>query len=119
MIKKKRAGSTKATGKEKATGKDVNKSAAIRDVLKRDPDGKPQAIAQALANQGVQVSAAFVSQVKLKMKNRDEAVAERTSSPPSDAGQFAGSDLLEAKRLIDKLGVEKVREAVELLAKLS
>jgi len=111
MTKSKRARSTKASGKE------VNKSAAIRDVLTRNPDSKPQAIAEALAGQGVQVSAAFVSQVKLKMKNRDAAGARQLLGP--GLGQFAGAELMEAKRLIDKLGVEKARAAVELLAKLS
>jgi len=98
-------------------GKEVNKSAAIRDVLARDPDGKPQAIAQELASQGVDVSAAFVSQVKLKLKQREDGKTQRPAN--SDPGQFAGSELMEAKRLIDKLGVEKARAAVELLAKLS
>ena len=112
MTKKKRARSVKATGK------DVNKSAAIRDVLTKDPAGKPQAIAQALADQGVQVSPAFVSQVKLKMKTREATGSKRVGSPAGHA-QFAGTELMEAKRLIDKLGVEKARAAVELLARLS
>jgi len=100
----------------RSNGKEVNKSAAIRDVLRNDPDGKPQAIAQALADQGVQVSAAFVSQVKLKMKQG----GGRTTRVDSAAmGQFEGTDLMEAKRLIDKLGVEKARAAVELVAKLA
>ena len=111
MTKKKRARSTKSTGKE------VNKSAAIRDVLTKDPEGKPQAIAQALAKQGVQVSAAFVSQVKLKMKQRGAAGPKRSGS--AGIGHFDGAELMEAKRLIDKLGVEKARAAVDLLAKLS
>ena len=88
MIKKKRARSMKVTGKE------VNKSAAIRDALTKDPDGKPQAIAQALADQGVHVSAAFVSQVKLKMKNRDASDTKAVGGP--GLGQFAGTDLMEA-----------------------
>lgn len=110
MTKKKQARSTRASGKE------VNKSAAIRDVLKKDPNGKPQAIAQELADQGVQVSAAFVSQVKLKMK-QGGMPSRRIDN--GSIGQFAGTELMEAKRLIDKLGVEKARAAVELVAKLA
>lgn len=111
MTTKKRARPRKAAGKE------VNKSAAIRDVLAKNPEGKPQAIAQELADQGVQVSAAFVSQVKLKMKNRNAAHSQRLGG--QGLGQFAGTELMEAKRLIDKLGVDRARAAVELLAKLS
>ena len=111
MTKKKRARTAKEAGRE------VNKSAAIRDVLLKDPDGKPQAIAQELSEQGVQVSAAFVSQVKLKMKQRGSTGLRRAG--PTSLAQFASTDLMEAKRLIDKLGVEKARAAVELLAKLA
>jgi len=111
MTKKKRASSGKAASKE------VNKSAAIRDVLARDPNGKPQGIAQVLADQGVDVSAAFVSQVKLKMKQRGATRTKGGGS--SENGQFSSTDLMEAKRLIDKIGIDKARAAVELLAKLS
>ena len=112
MTKKKRARSGKATVKQ------VNKSAAIRDILTKDPDGKPQGIVRVLADQGVRVSAAFVSQVKLKMKQRVAArKTKRTSSP--GIGQFTDTDLMAAKRLVDKIGIEKARAAVELLAKLS
>ena len=111
MTKKKRAETSSATGQV------VNKSAAIRDVLTKDPTGKPQAVAQALADQGVQVSAAFVSQVKLKMKQRGESEPKRENG--AGISQFESAELMEAKRLVDKLGVEKARAAVELLARLS
>jgi len=110
MTKKKRARSRKATGKQ------VNKSAAIRDVLAKDPSRKPQAIVQALACQGTEVSAAFVSQVKLKMRHRGARRTKRVAA--TGLSQFSGSDLIESKRLIDKLGVAKARAAIELLAKL-
>ena len=111
MTKKKRARSGKATGKE------VNKSAAIRDVLARDPNGKPQGIVRVLADQGVEVSAAFVSQVKLKMKQNGATRTKRVGSAGN--GQFTGTDLMDAKRLIDKIGIDKARAAVELLSRLS
>ena len=63
----------------KATGKEVNKSAAIRDILARDPNGKPQGIVRVLADQGVEVSAAFVSQVKLKMKQNGATRGKRAA----------------------------------------
>ena len=94
----------------------MNKSAAIRDILTKDPEGKPQAIAQALANDGVHVSAAFVSQVKLKMKQRG-GTGKKSGS--SSRGQCDVNDLMEAKRLVDKLGVDKARAALDILAKLT
>ncbi len=105
------------TRSPKATGQEVNKSAAIREVLTKDPTGKPQAVAKTLADRGVHVTPAFVSQVKLKMKQREAMPLARGN--PSAVSQFASTELMEAKRLVDKLGVEKARAAVELLARLS
>jgi hypothetical protein len=41
-----------------------NKSQAIRDYYASHPDAKPKQVVEALANQGVDVSAAFVSTIK-------------------------------------------------------
>jgi hypothetical protein len=112
MTKKNRIRSSKATRKQ------VNKSAAIRDYLAKDPNGRPQGIARALGDQGIDVTAAFVSQVKLKMKQSGGLPSKRRNNSAGIA-QFASADLMEAKRLIDKIGVEKALAAVELVARLS
>jgi hypothetical protein len=112
MTKKKRGRSGTATGKQ------VNKSAAIRDYLAKDPNGRPKGIARALGDEGVEVTAAFVSQVKLKMKQGGGWQNKRRNSSAA-VNQFASADLMEAKRLIGKIGIEKARAAVELVAKLS
>jgi len=106
--------------KSARTGKKVNKSAAIRDFLSKNPDAKPKRVVEILADRSVAVSAAFVSQVKLKMKQGNPlSRSKRTKQTGNSAGQFSEADLLEAKRLVDKIGLEKAREAIELLAKLA
>ena len=112
MTKKNRVRSGKATSKQ------VNKSAAIRDYLAKDPNGRPKGIARALGDEGVEVTAAFVSQVKLKMK-QNGGLPDKRRNGTAGMNQFASADLMEAKRLIDKIGIEKARAAVELVGRLS
>lgn len=124
--------------KKQADGDGVNKSQAIREYLVANPETKPIDVAKALSEKGVDVSPAFVSQIKLKLKqgggepkrpgrrkkSAAAAAAPRAAAAPAAAAvtskeSFLTADLLEAKKLVDKLGAEKARAAVELLAKLS
>jgi len=114
-------------------GKDVNKSQAIREYLAANKDAKPIDVSKALTAQGVDVSPAFVSQIKLKLKQaagapkkrpgrqkKSETTAATSPAPSKSNGDsFQMADLLEAKRLVDKLGASKARAAVDLLTKLS
>ncbi len=100
--------------------KAVNKSAAIRDFLAKNPNAKPIVVSQALAKDGIKVSPAFVSQIKLKVKQAAGSTRRKKSGTNGVTGRdsFAERDLLEAKKFVDKLGVSKARAAVELLARL-
>jgi len=115
----------------------VNKSQAIREYLTANPDVKPIDVAKALSEKGIDVSPAFVSQIKLKLKQgggepkrpgrrkkaaaapRAAAAAAAPAAAAGSKGGFQTADLLEAKKLVDKLGAAKALAAVELLAKLS
>jgi hypothetical protein len=124
--------------KKQADGDGVNKSQAIREYLTANPDVKPIDVAKALSEKGIDVSPAFVSQIKLKLKQgggepkrpgrrkkaaaAPRAAAAAAAAPAAAAGSKGGfqtADLLEAKKLVDKLGAAKALAAVELLAKLS
>ncbi len=50
----------------KPGGEKVNKSAAIRAELEKNPSAKPSQVVKALAEKGIQVSPTFVSVVKSK-----------------------------------------------------
>ncbi len=123
--------------KKQADGDGVNKSQAIREYLTANPDVKPIDVAKALSDKGIDVSPAFVSQIKLKLKQgggepkrpgrrKKAAAAPRAAAAPAapvaaagSKGGFQTADLLEAKKLVDKLGAAKALAAVELLSKLS
>lgn len=123
--------------KKQADGDGVNKSQAIREYLTANPDVKPIDVAKALSEKGIDVSPAFVSQIKLKLKQgggepkrpgrrkkaaaapRAAAAAAAPAAAAGSKGGFQTADLLEAKKLVDKLGAAKALAAVELLAKLS
>ena len=112
----------KAATKPGAAAK-VSKSKAIRDYMAAKPGVGPTAVAQALAKEGVKVSAAFVSTVKSMAKNKKPGrrVGRPRGRKPAAAGdQFTVSELLQAKKLAEQMGgVEKAKAAIDALAKLS
>ena len=100
-----------------------NKSEAIRNYLSGDPKATPSVIIEALAKKGVKVSPALVSAVKYKkVKPANGRRKKRGRSVGASAnGQRVDFDnLVAAKNLADKMGgVEKARQALDMLAKLS
>jgi len=107
----------------------VNVSAKIREYRKTHRRAKPKTIADALAEQGVTVSAAYVSTIlstDRRKKKGKGAAGDKTEAPrrgrPSTASKFDDlvNELKAVKQLVDKMGgVEKAQAALSALAKLS
>ena len=105
----------------------VNVSAKIREYRKTHRRAKPKTIADALAEQGVTVSAAYVSTIlstdRRKKKGKGAAGDEAPRrGRPSATSKFDDlvNELKAVKQLVDKMGgVEKAQAALAALAKLS
>lgn len=98
---------------------DVNKSDKIREYLKsvKPSDRSPTAVAKALKAKGIEVSPAFVSQIKTKINGKKDRKKKAIKSKPKrskakamtphqsllNAKDFLNSagGLSEAKRLLD------------------
>lgn len=98
-----------------------NKSAAIRNYKESHASAGPKEITEALAKDGIKVSAAFVSTVlsndRRKGRKGRKKVAMRRSVGNRSGGAFA--NLIQAKKLADQLGgVDKARAALDALAKI-
>ena len=107
---------------------DVNKSQAIRDYIKANPDEGPTAVAAALnSSQGWDISAAYVSTIKNKMKGPSKssrssrsASRSRASSRSAAASGVDAQSLMQAKELAKHAGgINEAKAALDLLAKLT
>jgi hypothetical protein len=91
-----------------------------------NPGAGPTAVAEALAKEGIQVSAAFVSTVKTMAKRRKPG-RRRVGRPKGTKAtatavgeQFTVSELLSAKKLAEQVGgLEKAKAAIDALSKLA
>ena len=98
------------------------KSQAIRDYLAANTDAGPTAVVAALKEQGLSVSTPMVSTIKAKMglgKKRRRRRVARAAASVNGAGRLSVDDLLRAKKLVDEIGAERAKEAIEALAKLA
>jgi hypothetical protein len=114
----------------------VNRSEAIREYLKMDPQASPSDIKQALAAKGVNVSDSLISAVKYrkpkgkkKKKGRKPgrpaaAKATRRAKPAKTAAKSAGGtisidSLMTASKLVESMGgVENATKALGVLKRL-
>ena len=99
----------------------VNKSEEIRKYLRRRPSAAPKEIIEALAGQGIEVAQGLVSAVKYgKQPTGARRGRGRAGRPAASAGSLSAQDLIQAKELINQLGgVDRVRQALDLLEQLS
>ncbi len=136
--KKKRAGKKAAAAKSAATKKVVvkrkkakgrpkgggpNKSKAIRDYLATHKNAGPTEVAAALKQDGIDVTPAFVSNIKSKSKLRRSKRKVKRGRPvgsgKSSGDSFSMSALLEAKKLAEQVGgIDNAAEAVAALKRL-
>lgn len=107
----------------------INKSAKIRQLLEeRGMDSSPSEIAKELTAQGISVTPANVSQVKLQMKKRkgsgrgrrkSQAVAPATFEPATTSrptnGGIGLEDIQTVKALLGRLGPDTLAQLVGLL----
>lgn len=103
----------------------VNKSQAIREMVEKmgGQAAAPMAVAEALAGEGLKVSAGLVSNIKFGMKKKRKKGRKRgrpLGRKPSTNGEAISiENLLAAKHFVAKLGsVEAAASAVAVLAKL-
>ncbi len=97
-----------------------SKSKAIRDYKSAHEDAGPKAIAEALAKDGVKVSAGFVSTVLSNARKKARKGRRgRRGGRPATTGSASLKQLVLAKKLAEKMGgVNEARQALNLLAKL-
>lgn len=101
-------------GRRKSSG--VNKSTAIRNYLDANPEVKPKAVVAALKEQGVTVTAAFVSTLKSNDSRKGRQKTLGRKGARLDAGI---ASLVAGKKFIDKVGgVQQAREAINALDKI-
>jgi hypothetical protein len=101
---------------------EVSKSDAIRGYLADHKKAKAADVVAALAEQGIQVSTALIYALKGKGRSKRGRAKTTRGAPKTTPGngKFSLETLLAAKKLADGMGgVDKAREALALLAKLS
>jgi hypothetical protein len=103
--------------KKTQNGGRMNKSQAIRDSLANDPNASPKELSAKLSAAGIKVSPTFVSMIKFKMKAKRKAGKKNRSNQAE--GLVTANDLLEAKKLADRVGgIEKAESLLGTLKKL-
>lgn len=117
----KAAGSASAAPKAKDTG--VSKSESVRQYLAANPDAGPKQVSDALAKQGIKVSPTLVSGVKFHLAKKGKAkkakAVQKQPAAPGSGRSLSLDDLVEAKKLADRLGgLDNAKAALEALAKL-
>ena len=98
------------------------KSQAIRDYLAAHKGAMPAEVVGALKEQGLVVSSQMVSTVKAWMgttKRRKRKVATRAAETIGNGRGVTIADLLKAKKLVKDLGMERAKEAIDVLARLA
>lgn len=101
----------------------TNKSQAIRDYIKANPDAGPTAVADALnTREGWKISAAYVSTIKNKLKQpgTTRGAGRRGRSSGGTDGGLSEKSLMQAKELLKQAGgINQAKAALELLARLT
>jgi len=97
--------------------KKVNKSQWIRDYLAKHPDSGPAAVVAAGKTAGVAIHPSAVSNARAKLGVAKKRKGNRTAKATN--GHVTLPELLATKKLVDQLGVEKVKEALATIAALA
>lgn len=110
----------------------VNKSAAVREILERNPEMSPKEVVGILAGRGINVTAQLVSNVKTR-EGKGSSTPARRGRPPAKNGvaaptvarrtvadvTFSTENMVNVKRLASELGgfaqLREVMDAVEQL----
>ena len=99
---------------------DVNKSAAVKEILAKNPDAPVKEIVARLASEGIEISENYVYSLKKKRKGGrptgSKAVAQ-SSAKASNSATITIEDIEAVKALAEKLGAEKLHQLADVLAK--
>jgi hypothetical protein len=105
---------------------ELNKTQAIKDLLKDNPNLMPLEISTILKEKGIDVTKGFASVVKsnFNKKNRSTKAevsfsAKKKRIKSSSSKGFDISILLEVKKICDKYGKDEILDAISTLEKLS
>ena len=115
-----------------AKAKQINKSQAVRDALAESETGSPREIVTTLAEQGIEVSAAFVSNIKSQEKKRRLASADANidiaslltgvsgASTPVGSKELESASrlIMQAVDLVVHAGPNQARELIAVAEKL-
>ena len=117
-----------------AKKKTINKSAAIRSYMAKNPSAGPKAVQEALAKKGITITESLVSHVKYasssrksktvkkKMPLKKKAPKRRSTKKrtadrrPLDDIKHAGSLMMEAVELVTKAGATEAKHLINLAA---
>lgn len=93
----------------------VNKAEKIREAFAElGKDARPKDVIAALAKQHIKVAPAQVSNLKAKLGS-----PKRGKKATGGNNGLSLDSLLAAKKLVDTLGIERAKEAIDALAKLT
>jgi len=102
----------------------VNKSEAVRRYAAEHPEAMPRQIADALNQEGLDVTAQFVSQIKYQSKLTGPRTSSRSRGRANKArgrklGPLTADELMQVKTLLERLGGEaRLAEALDVLRQL-
>ncbi len=101
----------------RATAGNVNKSQAIRTMAEQlGTHARPRDIRSALKEQGIEVTAALVTNVMTRLQHQRPAGRARAAG---SSGEICFTDLVEAKAFADRMGsIDRAKRALDMLAKL-
>jgi hypothetical protein len=97
----------------------VNKAAAIRAELEKNPEARPRDLIAALLAKKIKVAPAQVSNIRTGLNSKSKAKGRKIKASNGANGHIDIADLLAAKKLVESLGsIEKATTALAALAKL-
>ena len=108
----------KATASENGQG---SKTQAVIGYFKEHRKARPAEVSAALAEQGIEVSPAYVSNIKSTSKKRrsGKRKARAAAAATSRPGGLVLDDLKQAKQFAEKLGgVSEAKQALDAWSKL-
>jgi hypothetical protein len=97
----------------------INKTQAIKDALKAHPRKGPKELSAMLTEQGLQISAAYISTIKFALKKKRGPGKAKPAAAGTSNEQWLAT-LMAAKKLAAQLGgVEAAKKAIDALSKLA
>lgn len=99
---------------------DVNKSAAVNEILAKNPDTPVKEIVATLAGKGIEISENYVYSLKKLRKGGRPKGSKAVAHSPAKVGNSSGitvEDIRAVKELAERLGAENLRQLAAVLAK--